>query len=256
MHGRDALAWIGDTLSALASLVLVIGGIAGTRYLRRANVRLADCELAAGRGGWLILRASAQIENKGFLRIGFADFDGKRRPRITVAETVDVPAGADGGRQITEVRTWTAYDLESDIVDPGEMAAWTEVFHLDPPTPATVGYRVTTPDPGATVRVGPVGTARARRVVGGRDVPRAQHTRDAARTLNPWVKSSGASRSTTLVDPTELLTEGDVRTLPDGGTRRASFYVPSTPTYVDEALLKSIDAAAAPARPRRRRAAS
>ena len=57
-------------------------------------------------------------------------------------ETVDVPI-AGGGRQISEVRTWVVFDLDSDIVDPGEAAAWTEVFHLDPPTKATVGYRVT-----------------------------------------------------------------------------------------------------------------
>jgi hypothetical protein len=34
------------------------------------------------------------------------------------------------------------FNLDSDLVDPGEVAAWTEVFHLDPPTRATVGYRV------------------------------------------------------------------------------------------------------------------
>ena len=62
--GRDALGWFGDILSALASVVVVTGGWAATRYLRRANLALTSCELAAGRGGWLILRATAQLENK------------------------------------------------------------------------------------------------------------------------------------------------------------------------------------------------
>jgi hypothetical protein len=140
--GRDALGWVSDILTAAASFVVVVGGIAGARYLRRANLRLAGCELSQGLGGWVILRASAQIENKGFLRLRFNHFTGASRPSIRVAETVDMPI-ASGGRQISEVRTWVVFDLDSDLVDPGEAAAWTEVFHLDPPTKATVGYRVT-----------------------------------------------------------------------------------------------------------------
>ena len=141
--GRDALSWVDDVLTAAASLVVVVGGFAGARYLRRANIRLATCDLSAGRGGWLILRASAQIENRGFLRLSFRRFQGDARPSITVAETVDVPAVGSTSRQISEVRSWVVFNLDSDLVDPGEMAAWTEVFHLDPPTRATVGYRVT-----------------------------------------------------------------------------------------------------------------
>lgn len=140
--GRDMLAWVSDILTAAASFVVVVGGIAGARYLRRANLRLTGCELSEALGGWVILSASAQIENKGFLRLRFNDFTGNSRPSIRVAETVDVPI-AGGGRQIAEVRTWVVFDLDSDLVDPGEAAAWTEVFHLDPPTKATVGYRVT-----------------------------------------------------------------------------------------------------------------
>ena len=140
--GRDTMAWVSDILTAAASFVVVVGGIAGARYLRRANLRLAQCELSESLGGWVILRASAQIENKGFFRLRFDHFTGESRPSIRVAETVDVPI-AGGGRQISEVRTWVVFNLDSDLVDPGEAAAWTEVFHLDPPTKATVGYRVT-----------------------------------------------------------------------------------------------------------------
>lgn len=139
----DTLGWISDVLTATASLVVVVGGLAGARYLRRANLQLTDCVLTRGKNGWLILRASAQLDNRGFLRLTFNKFKDDTRPSISVAETVDVATADGSGRQLREVRSWVAHNLDSDVISPGENASWPEVFHLDPPTTATVGYRIT-----------------------------------------------------------------------------------------------------------------
>jgi hypothetical protein len=149
---------ISDVLTALASVTVVLAGIFGIRYLHRANVRV-DCEIVQGLESWLILRARGEIDNRGLVRLSFVGLPETERPRITVAEVVDIPDL--NGRTLAEVRTWNEEGFEGERVDPGELASWVSVFHLPPPFDSTVAYRVT-----LVVPIRPPLSARASRWLG------------------------------------------------------------------------------------------
>jgi hypothetical protein len=249
--GRDILGWLGDSLTAAASLVVVIGGAVGARYLRRANLRISSASLSVTSQGWL-LTASAEFENRGFFKLSFRRTRDGKRPSLTVAEAVDLPEGKGTGRQIREVRTWVADNLDADLVDPGEVAPWTWVFRLPAHTASTVGYRVTCRVPVKWSIWNQILTWLPRPAAWlGFVPPDALYQWWEAQTfvpLTPELLAHAAHHSAPNLDETKPLKSKKVPDDPlprDGRIHPETFYMPSTPTYADTALLAWIEHAEA-----------